>query len=257
MATPLYKQAADALLQLQGAAPYDSLDNEQMGDAQCAKEIAEYFTLRTLVKARAHLDTEQGLAPINIEDPVGCTLDYGKQTKAWLTRQQTTEQAVKHPMVKKAEPEPTDVAASNDLADSIVQFLGKELPDDPNVRLAMWVELSELQKKVKFLEMELRKSLSTHFFPTPKEGANNLPMQAGWKLTNKHTINRKCDEAAFDSVFAELPEGAKDSLIKYKPELNIKPYRSLSADHKRIFDQCLIIKNGSPELKLVEPKEEK
>lgn len=253
MSTPLYKQAAEALRVLQGITPNDTLSNTEMGCNKVADQISEYFKKATLIKARTLLDEEQGLQPMLPDQPVECTRAYGEQTKAWLERQQTQKQAVKHPMVTD---EPAKVDDVDIVAGDLSTFLGKALPDDPQVRLAMWVELKELASKAKVLEMELRKSLSTHFFPTPKEGANNLKMNGGWKLTNKHTINRKLDVDAFDEVFEKMYEGAKDDLIKYTPELKIKAYRQLSDKERNIFDNALVIKNGSPELKLVAPKKE-
>jgi len=283
MATPLYMQALDAMQRLQGVPPYDSIDNTAMACEEFANEIKHKFTARTLNKARALLEEELEMAPSESSDPVGITLYYGEQTLAWLTKKnikastkagkkklkkaakklakadKAEAKAVKHEMLKKAEPEPSPAEAEKDsrIAAQFYELTDKEMPKDPKVQLAMWVELAELNKKVKFLEMEIRKSLSENYFPNPTEGANNVPMDGGYKLTNKHTIYRKCDEAAFDGVFEELPEGSKDLLISFKPELKIREYRKLSDDHKRIFDQCLIIKPGSPELKLVAPKQEK
>jgi hypothetical protein len=146
---------------------------------------------------------------------------------------------------------------SKDIGEAISTFLEKDLPQDKHLRLLAWQELHGLQKQLKKAEMELRKELTGAFFDiaNAKEGTNTSDLGNGWKLKYKHKLDRKPDEAAFEAVFSRLPEGSKDSLIKFKPEVSIKAYRSLSETNRKIFEECLIIKPGSPELELVPPKE--
>ena len=146
-------------------------------------------------------------------------------------------------------------------ADSIGAELSKTieegLKEDYNILLLEWHELHLRQKQLKDDEMELRLKLVGHFFPTPDEGTNTVDLGNDWKVKDKHAINRKCDEASFEAVFEKLPEGSKDRLIKYKPELVLKEYRKLPLREQKIFDQALIIKPGTPTLTLVPPKEKK
>jgi hypothetical protein len=139
---------------------------------------------------------------------------------------------------------------TNEIAD----FLKRALPEDPNSRLLAWAEVAELQKKLKALEMTLRTELATHFCPNPKEGTNTVDLGQGWKVKVKHTLNRSVDEAALDAVLAEMPEGSKEALLKYKPDLKIAAYKALALSDKKVFDQAVTTKPGSPAMELVAPK---
>ena len=143
------------------------------------------------------------------------------------------------------------------IQESLVHEIVTGLEEDPNMLLSEWAEVAESLKNLKKKELEMRNKLVDHFFPKPVEGTNTFDLGNAWKLKDKHKINRSCDEASFDSVFEKLPEGFKDSLIKFKPSVNLKEYRRLSDAHRNIFDECLIIKPGTPELALVPPKEKK
>lgn len=124
-------------------------------------------------------------------------------------------------------------------------------------------------------ERALRAKIIGHLFPDPKEGSNNIdlpfnyhgdvdpmfntiPQHCTLKLTLKHQIDRKVDEAMLDHV-RKAPELAGvnfDDLIRRKPELATTPYRALTEEQHRIFDTCLVIKPGSPQLEFkVKPTE--
>lgn len=132
-----------------------------------------------------------------------------------------------------------------------------DLPEDPQLRLMAWREIAEILKSFKVVESQLRTEMVAHFFPNPKEGTTNYALGNDWKVTCKQPITRKCDEAVFDAVFKELPRGFKGQLIKFKPELVVSAYRKLSDEHKAIFDEALIISNGSAALEVKAPKVKK
>jgi hypothetical protein len=48
-----------------------------------------------------------------------------------------------------------------------------------------------------------------------------------------------------------------DKLVKWKPEVAITEYRKLTEEERNRFDQCLVIKPGSPSLEIVIPKRAK
>lgn len=108
-------------------------------------------------------------------------------------------------------------------------------------------------------EQELRKAVMAEFFPTPKEGVNNLDMGQGWTLKGTYKIDRKVDEAALPAVKEQLRELGinADTLVKYKPELATTSYKALPEQARLIFDTALTIKPGSPTLELIPPKEKK
>jgi hypothetical protein len=47
------------------------------------------------------------------------------------------------------------------------------------------------------------------------------------------------------------------ALVKWKPELVLKNYRELTDEQKLIFNDCLVIKDGSPALEIVLPAKNK
>jgi len=108
-------------------------------------------------------------------------------------------------------------------------------------------------------EQELRKEVMALFFPAPEEGVNNLPLEAGWTLKATHKLERKLDEAALPAVLKQLREMGvnPDTLIRTKPELETKAYKSLAQINPaavRVFEQALTIKPGSPVVELIPPK---
>lgn len=122
--------------------------------------------------------------------------------------------------------------------------------------LAEWYKLQEELKKVKAREMLLRTKIFGYFFASPVEGTNSYDLPDGYVLKGKHTINREVDAGtlvALRDKFAESGISA-DALVQWKPSLKLKEYRELTAEQMHMFDQCLIIKPGSPALEIVLPK---
>ena len=122
-------------------------------------------------------------------------------------------------------------------------------------KLHIWNEVQKELKKVKSLEMKLRLELFPLFFPEPKEGTDRVDIGKGWKLKGTYKINIGVDKAAVDAVMDKLPEGFEDVLLRYIPEVNIKAYKALSPEHRKVFAQCLIMKPGTPSMEVVPPKE--
>jgi len=270
MAQAKYLDAAQDLRVLQGVGTFASLSNSSMGSEKFAKAIFDGYQLNSLKRARQILDVELDMDSGDTEEPVEFTLNCGKQAREWLLSQEPKEEEPKHTMVtadekaalaQGAESAEKESEEEAELQKDIEGFLGKSLPTDPNMRLLVWKELEVLQKKLKAVEMAMRKQMTGEFFIKPKEGTNTHEMGKGWKLKLKHTINRKADEAMFETVFGEggeLGEGfEKEDYFKFKPELIKSKYNTLSKDQRTIFDQCLIIKDGSPALEIVPPKEKK
>jgi hypothetical protein len=141
------------------------------------------------------------------------------------------------------------------------------IPDNPVtvVDLMVWFKMQEDLRKLKAAEHLLRTKLFKGYFPTPKEGTNTLDLDplliaanlpsGGHVLKATHPIERKVDEAALTTLTPTFREkGIKvDDLIKRKPELAVKEYRTLTEEQVQLFDQCLIVKPGSPTLEIVLP----
>jgi hypothetical protein len=149
-------------------------------------------------------------------------------------------------------------------------------PIDPDPvtpeELAQWYKLRETLAQVKQAEALLRARIYRHYFKDPKEGTNNHPINdgTGAVLKAQRTIDRKVDVAALDALrkaqeeqwgeakvpgaVPEVPLLKLDELVVWKPELSITNYRKLTDNEKHYFEQCLIIKDGSPQLEIVIPK---
>ena len=129
--------------------------------------------------------------------------------------------------------------------------------------LEAWYKLQENLRAVKAAEMLLRTKIFKGMFKEPVEGTNSIPLEGGWVLKGKRTINREIDGAALQANMAIDPATQMsrlsangihvEQLVKWVPELVTKTYRILSEEQVKIFDECLIIKDGSPALEIVLP----
>lgn len=133
--------------------------------------------------------------------------------------------------------------------------------------IALWWETQQQLSKLKATEALLRNKIFKHWFPAPVEGTNSLPLPDGFVAKGVYKINRDVDEAALklytsSQVVEGVPAGPSvfeahqisvDALIRYKPELNIRAYRALTDEQRKIFDQALTIKVGMPDLKISPP----
>jgi hypothetical protein len=128
-----------------------------------------------------------------------------------------------------------------------------------------WYKMKAELDALKVAESLLRKRLFEHFFPSPAEGSaeNKYPLNdgTGAVLQADHKINRTVLEPELDALKAackeegsNLPKLPFNKLVKYKPELSKSEYNKLTEEERQVFDRCLNIKPGSPELKVVIPK---
>ena len=133
--------------------------------------------------------------------------------------------------------------------------------------LSQWYQFQEQLKKLKAAELLLRMKIFKGMIKDPKEGTNTVPLAEGWVLKGKYVINRDVDQAALTVNTAVDPATHMsrlsangihvEQLIKWKPELITKNYRTLTPEQQKIFDECLIIKEGSPQLEIMLPASEK
>lgn len=121
--------------------------------------------------------------------------------------------------------------------------------------LTAWYQMQDQLKKLRAAEMLLRKKIFAAYFPEPKEGVNSVPLAAGWVMKGDYKIDRSIDEGALGAMrplFAEHKISV-DSLVKYKPELVTRNYRTLTEEQRQLFDRALVVKPGSPSLEIVLP----
>ena len=115
-------------------------------------------------------------------------------------------------------------------------------------------------------ERALRDTLVARTFRTLKEGANKgqliLP-EGPVILTVTQPFDRKVDEPVLSALILDVRKtGAShplatvnfDKLIRLKPELAVGEYRTLTPEQSIIFDVCLVVKPGSPQLAFKQAK---
>lgn len=127
-----------------------------------------------------------------------------------------------------------------------------------------WYSLQEQLKVIKAKEMTLRLKIFKVLVPNPNEGTNTVKLDeldimkatpTGFVLKATHTIDRKLDLAAATVLAKQFAEEKINAelLIVPKYELSISQYRTLTKEQMHLFDQCLVIKPGSPSLEIKKP----
>lgn len=132
-----------------------------------------------------------------------------------------------------------------------------EIPE-PEVNmelLAKWFAMAQEISKLKQQEGLLRKRIFTHFFPKPKEGTNTHILPDGYQLKATHVVNRTVDPATVRTLRESFVEKQIpiDDLVDWKPSLVKSIYNGLTEEQQHLFDQCLIVKDGSPTLTISAP----
>jgi hypothetical protein len=129
--------------------------------------------------------------------------------------------------------------------------------------LVAWFEMKKQLSDLTAAEAMMRRRIFGHYFKTPEEGVNTVPLNDGTGAVIKGTqpINRKVDEGELEALKlaikaegSNLPKLPMSKLIKYVPELALKEYRGLTAEERQTFDRCLVIKPGMPALEITIPK---
>lgn len=140
-----------------------------------------------------------------------------------------------------------------------------EIPENQvtETDLAEWYKLTVDLAALKAKEALLRPRIYRHFFPNPVEGTNTFVLPDKYQLKAVRKIDRKVDEASMFAFKAPQPEKNiskfeeaeinADELFKTKFELVTSSYRKLSDEQRKIVDQVLIIKDGSPQLDITPP----
>jgi len=128
--------------------------------------------------------------------------------------------------------------------------------------LKEWYALKQQVDELKGKEVVLRQFIVAGLFPDPKEGTNTHPLNDGTGAVAKatHVINRAVQVEQLEELEKSLetdnnlPKLDLDKLIKWKPEVAIKEYRTLTDEERHLFDQVLVIKPGMPGLEIMIPK---
>jgi len=120
-----------------------------------------------------------------------------------------------------------------------------------------WWSASQSLELLKARELELRKELFARQFPNPVEGSaeNKVPLGDGWILQADHKINRTLDDAVVSALMkADNTRPLAEKVFRYKPELNLKEFKGLSPEDRKVIADAVTEKPGTPALKIVLPK---
>ena len=125
-----------------------------------------------------------------------------------------------------------------------------------NEKLEKWYVLQDQLKTIRDEEAALRAEIFAEAFPNAKEGTNKFDLGEGYQLTATLPVSRKVDIAVFEAMKDLLAENGinADKMVKWNPELEMKQYRCLTEEELHLVDQFLIIKDGSPQMKIIAPK---
>lgn len=114
--------------------------------------------------------------------------------------------------------------------------------------LTDWKVTVQTLQELKEKELTLRKQLFAGAFPAPAEGTQRVTLTDGTILKGVFKLNRKIDVEVLKNL--ELSQRVKDLVVRYKPELDAKMYRTMSTEDREIFDECLTITPGTPSLEI-------
>ena len=126
-------------------------------------------------------------------------------------------------------------------------------PEVTEADIHKWYKMTQDLDILKNAEIALRNRIFKSKFPTPVEGTNRSGLGQGYDLKAVHVVNRSVDEPALGILMPQFHEAKipVDALIRFKPELVKSEYSNLTAEQKKLFDQALTIKNGTPQLDVV------
>jgi len=130
--------------------------------------------------------------------------------------------------------------------------------------LEQWEQSKVALELAKDFEMSHRKAIVLFAFdPEKNSGTENVELANGYKLKSVKKLNYNVDQAnvnaALDKIeaFGEKGKVIAERLIKWKADLSLSEYKTLSEEYKAIIDEVITISEGSPTLEIVKPKDKK
>lgn len=102
-----------------------------------------------------------------------------------------------------------------------LEFMLENISEDSTTVMLTWQTLETDLAFAKKWEMEFRKKIFAHYFPSPKSGVNNMPLPANYVLKGTPTENVKINQELMPIIKAEV-EGLGynlDTFLRWKPEL--------------------------------------
>ena len=129
-----------------------------------------------------------------------------------------------------------------------------ELTEQQMQLVAQWQTAEERLRMYKNLEAQLRQQIIDEVFTSSSdEGTDTIELNRGYKLVSRKSLAYSLKgpgEVVADAV-SELP----NDLVRWKPELSVSVYRTLSEEQKAQLNPVLEIKPARPTLEIREPKQ--
>ena len=129
-----------------------------------------------------------------------------------------------------------------------------ELREAQVLLVAQWQTAEDQLRMYKNLEAQLRQQIIDEVFTSgPDEGTDTIELNRGYKLVSRKSLTYSLKgpgELVADAV-SELP----NDLVRWKPELSVSVYRTLSEEQKAQLNPVLEIKPARPTLEIREPKQ--
>jgi hypothetical protein len=125
-------------------------------------------------------------------------------------------------------------------------------------QISDWWKLVLELKTLKSKEALARKFVFENCFKEgtyKPEGTNKFQLPEHYELKAVTSLNRSIQ---IEVARAIAPDLAKlgvmvDDLIRWKPEVDITAYRQLNDEQRNMFDRCLEIKPGTPQMEIALP----
>jgi len=120
-----------------------------------------------------------------------------------------------------------------------------------------WQHADTLLKASKAAEYQLRLEIARDLFDGRVEsGTENLDLGSGYILKCTKKLNYSLDAKKVQSVLDKLSSSILAArLVTWKPDLRISEYKQLPDDDRVKVDTVLTIKQGTPSVLLIEPKQ--
>lgn len=123
--------------------------------------------------------------------------------------------------------------------------------------IQMWLVAKREKAVATHQESTLRHKLYKFFFPNATESTQKAALGHDYFLKGKQDLNRSIDPGILQANGQKMVDAGINLgvLVKWKPELSLTAYRQLTDEQRKLFDECMTIKEGSITLDYVEPKE--
>jgi hypothetical protein len=123
--------------------------------------------------------------------------------------------------------------------------------------VTQWNEAKAALQAAQELERKLRAAIVEQLsIPEQETGTTTIELPNDWKLKIEKNLDYKLENGnhELDDILKDWPEQIQDMLVRWKPELNVKNYKTLNDEYKNALGSVLTIKPSSPQVKLEAPK---